>query len=92
LRIRDRIDSDHHPVEIQIKGERKKGNRKGKKRKEWRGVWDREGRNEFIQRIGEIERMRIEKLDELWGEMEGRVKKALREVEEERKKEKKLKL
>lgn len=44
LRIGDRVDSDHHPVEIWIedRGDRKIRKRKGKRK--WRGVWDEEER------------------------------------------------
>lgn len=55
LKIGDRVDSDHHPVEIWIedRGDRKIRKKKGKR--EWRGVWDEEGRKEFKQSLSKIE-------------------------------------
>lgn len=44
LRIGDKIESDHHPLEVYIKG--KQGSRKeGEGVKSYRGVWNEEGRN-----------------------------------------------
>lgn len=50
MRIGDKVDSDHHPVEIWIEDRagRKIGRRKG--RREWRGVWNEEGRKELGKR------------------------------------------
>lgn len=44
MKVRDKIDSDHQPVEIWIRGdkERKREERKG--RTTWKGVWDEEGK------------------------------------------------
>lgn len=48
LEIGEEIDSDHHALEVYIRGEIKKGRReKGRKRREWREIWDEEGREEF---------------------------------------------
>lgn len=91
MRIGDRIDSDHHPIEVKIKGKRGRKCKKNKEEREWRGIWDKEGRCEFRRKMGEIEKMRIDNLGEQWREMEERVNGALREVEEERKEENKLK-
>jgi len=87
MEIGDRIDSDHHPVEVEVKGKEWK-RRKGKgEKKEWRGVWDEEGREVFRQRLGEVEGGRSESSEDIevqWKGMEERLKTALREVEEER--------
>lgn len=51
--IGEKIDSDHHPVEIWIKGEgRKRKENKGKKKvKGWREVWTEEGKRKFERRL-----------------------------------------
>jgi len=89
LRIGDKIDSDHHPVEIKIKGRgrSKKGEKKSKK--EWRGIWDEERRKDFKRRIGRMEELKEGSLEEQWKEVKEKLKKAVREVEEERMGEKK---
>jgi len=46
LEIGDRIESDHHPVELSMKGRTKK-RRKRRIRREWRGCWNEEGRQLF---------------------------------------------
>lgn len=46
MRIRDKVDSDHQPIEVWIKGrERRKQERKGKRGEG--GIWNKEGRNMF---------------------------------------------
>lgn len=55
LRIGDRVDSDHHPVEIWIEDREDRKIRKRKGKREWRGVWDEEGRKEFKRKLGKIE-------------------------------------
>jgi len=90
LRIGDKINSDHHPVEVKVKG-RKRGRMIGKKeRKERRGVWDEEGRKEFRQKLGECGGMRNESIERQWKEMEEKLKRALRELEEKREEEIKI--
>lgn len=50
MKVRDRIDSDHHPVDIWIEGGRVgKGRVRGKNC--WREVWDEEGRESFKQKL-----------------------------------------
>lgn len=52
MKVGDKIDSDHHPVEVWLKGV--KGRRwecRGQERR-WRGVWDEEGSKEFRERVG----------------------------------------
>lgn len=55
MKVEDKIDSDHQPVEIWIRGyeERKREGRK--RRNRWRGVWDEKGREEFRERVGKVE-------------------------------------
>lgn len=57
MKIGDKVDSDHHSVEMVIKG-RDKWRRKVEGSRVWRGVWDKEDCEEFRQRLGgaEIER------------------------------------
>jgi len=64
MKIGDRIDSDYHPVEVKVKGSgRERQIKKGKEKKEWRGVWNEEGRKEFVQRMGKCERRRNEDIE-----------------------------
>lgn len=55
LTIGDRIDSDHHPVEIWLKKEAKRKRSKAVSRKCWKGIWDKEGRINFKQKVGRLE-------------------------------------
>ncbi|EZA48016.1 hypothetical protein X777_14457 [Ooceraea biroi] len=63
MRVADRIDSDHHPVEVRIKGEKsrkreKRGDKKKykllceSKKKEMNDRWEREAEN--VRREGEV--------------------------------------
>jgi len=58
LRIRDRVESDHHPVELwmEVEGarEEKRWKESGTGGKSGRGVWNEEGREEFRKRIENI--------------------------------------
>lgn len=54
MKIGAKIDSDHQPVEVTLRGGME---RRGKGRKEkrlWRGVWDKEGCEEFRERLGKV--------------------------------------
>jgi len=66
LRIGERIDSDHHPVEVKVKGRKRKRMIGKKERKEWRGVWNEEGRKEFRHKLGEFGGMRNESIERQW--------------------------
>lgn len=81
LKIGDKIDSDHHPVEVYVKG-KQESKREGVRNKSCRGVWNEEGRNIFKEKVegigGGNEELSIE--DE-WGIVESRLKEALRETE-----------
>jgi len=48
------------------------------------GVWDEEGRKVFVQKLGKWERRKNESIEEQWKGMEERLRRACREVEEER--------
>lgn len=89
MKIGDKIDSVHQPVEVWLRKEesrRREGRRRGRR---WRGVWE-EGSKVFREKIGGI-KLGEEGLKREWEEMEGKVKKALRETEEERGKERRRK-
>jgi len=89
VRIEDRIDSDHHPVVVEMKERKGRKMIKGKGKKEWRGIWDEEGRREFRKKWGEGEEMKERGIEEQWKELKEGIKRVLREVEEERKDESK---
>ncbi|EFN63364.1 hypothetical protein EAG_05382 [Camponotus floridanus] len=76
MRIGDKVDSDHHPIEIWIREEvRMRGGRKGEKG-DGRVVWDEEGRRIFKRKMKEL-------MEEERGEGEGweEVREAMREAE-----------
>jgi len=72
MRIGDRVDSDHQPIEVWLKGERVRGEGGKVGERLWRGAWSEEGRNRFRQKLGGLE-LRERGLEEEW-EMEGRLK------------------
>lgn len=54
--IKERIESDHHPVVMWMKGKYKsEENRERKKAKSRRGIWEEERIKEFRERRGKIE-------------------------------------
>lgn len=83
LRIGERVDSDSHPVEVWIKGRRKKGEKseRGKGGKNWRGIWNEEGRREFERRMERVRWKGGGRMEQ--EEMEREVREAVREVERE---------
>lgn len=83
MRVGDRVDSDHQPVEVWIKGGRVRRRERGKKRRGWRGVWDEEGRKEFVERLGRVE-TGGEDLEAGRKEVEKRIVEVLEEVEKGR--------
>jgi len=89
MRIGDRIDSDHHLVELWMEGESGKNTgRRGRGRYEeeerrWRGLRDEEGKEVFRRRMEDIE-MGQGGVEEEWERVEGVVREALREGEKER--------
>ncbi|EZA60891.1 hypothetical protein X777_13093 [Ooceraea biroi] len=80
MKIGDKIDSDHQPIEVMIKGTGMK--RRGERGLEkcWRGVWNEKGRREFKECIDTIE-MREREIREDWREMEERFKEAMETAE-----------
>ncbi|XP_011859507.1 PREDICTED: putative golgin subfamily A member 6-like protein 6, partial [Vollenhovia emeryi] len=80
MRIGEKIDSDHHPLEVWIEGE-EQGKERGRKRQETRKVkWDRKGQEEFKERV-KLDREEGKGLEEEWKEVKGKLIKALKEVE-----------
>jgi len=57
----------------------------------WRDVWSEKGRNRFRQKLGGVE-LGERGLEEEWVEMEGKLKGAMKETEEELNKEEKRKV
>jgi len=84
--IGERIDSDHHPVIVWIKGRvRREERRGGGKRLRSREIWNEEGRKEFMEKIGKMGERKVDLQEELeWGM--NRIRKVIEEREEERKK------
>lgn len=80
MRIGDKIDSDHHPLEVWIKGEVKK-KRKGTRRTR-RDVWNEQGKRIFRQKMGKIE-LGGEDLRKKWRRIERRIGEALKEMDKE---------
>lgn len=84
MRIGDKIESDHQPVEVRVKGERSRQGRKEggrmREKKSRRGIWNEEGCRLFRQKM---DRMKSERKDGRmeWEEMKKRIKKAIEEVE-----------
>ncbi|XP_011881271.1 PREDICTED: uncharacterized protein LOC105569421 [Vollenhovia emeryi] len=84
MEIEDKIDSDHQPTVVWLKGHKnKEARRKRTEREGGRGVWDEEGREAFRNKLGEI-KTREGKLDEEIDGMEGRIREAMEKVEGER--------
>lgn len=84
FKIGGKVDSDHQPVEVEIKGElvkRNKGRRKEKNRV-GKGRWNEEGRKVFREKVRRIERKNV-KIKEEWERVEERIREALRETEDE---------
>ncbi|XP_077255453.1 uncharacterized protein LOC143893678 [Temnothorax americanus] len=80
--VGERVDSDHHPLEVVVRrGEEEEGRRGGWKKRS-RGVWNEEGTKRFIEKIGEVEVKEVE-LNKEWEEMEIRITEAIKGVEEE---------
>lgn len=84
LRIGDKVDSDHHPVEVEEfeKGWKQIGKRKERKEGVIRGMWNEEGCQMFKEKIGEIE-MREEEIEKEWERVEEKLKEAMAKTEKE---------
>jgi hypothetical protein len=82
MRVGDKIDSDHHPLKVRMKGRAEKRERSGGKRQS-RGVWSLEGREIFRQRVGRVNEVGKGDLGKEWEEMGERIRGALKETERE---------
>lgn len=82
MRVDDRIDSDHRPIEVWIKGEMWERGKK-RDRKAWRGVWNDERKEIFKQKMERVEIGEGE-LEEEWVEIGERMKEIMKEMELER--------
>ncbi|XP_071576349.1 uncharacterized protein [Temnothorax nylanderi] len=80
--VGDKVDSDHHPLEIVLRRDKEGDGRRRREKKESRGVWNEEGTKRFIGKIGEMKE-KVEELNKEWEEMEARIKEAIKGVEEE---------
>lgn len=62
LRIGESIDSDHHPLEVEIEGGGRGRWKEQKKRNGGQGRrrWDKEGRKDFEEKIGHRDRKRVD--------------------------------
>lgn len=50
MKVGEKVDSDHQPVEVWIRGKRERKREEG-----WKGVWNEEGREAFRESIGKVE-------------------------------------
>src|SRR5436190_10980259 len=83
LRVGDKIDSDHHPIEVEVEGKRVEERRRGREQNRvGRGVWNVEGRKRFREEIERIER-KGRGIEEEWEKMEKGLKEAMSETERE---------
>jgi len=79
------VESDHHPIVIWLKEEKKsERGRKGETKRVFRGVWDEEGRKTFREKLGRIEAVGGE-IREVIERTEGRMRKIIEEIEREKK-------
>lgn len=85
MRIVDKIDSDHHPVEVWMGGKMERKRRGERIEGVRRVIWDEEDREVFRKK------MALEKtMGEAWGDMELRIKKTMKVTEEEQGKRKRI--
>ncbi|XP_071572942.1 uncharacterized protein [Temnothorax nylanderi] len=91
MTVGDRVDSDHHPLEVVLRRESVERDRGRGWKKRSRGVWNEEGAKVFMEKIGKVEE-RGEELNREWEVMESRIVEALKGVEEELKGSKKEKV
>jgi len=81
MKIGDKVDSDHHPLEIWIEGETQRRREKDKEQEIRKEVWDSQGRERFRKSL-RLERREGKEIDEEWREIEKKIKKALKIVGE----------
>lgn len=84
LEAEGRVKSDHHPVVVWIEGKwnsRKRERREG--RRQWRGVWDERGKENFKRELGSIE-WKEKEIERKIKRMTKRMRKVIRKEEESR--------
>lgn len=66
LEVGENVDSDHHPLIVWVRGklEREQRKREGERIRR-RGLWSEEGRTQFKERLGMIERGKGELQEEI---------------------------
>lgn len=83
MRVEDKVDSDHQPLEVWIKGGSEKGQGRERKRIGVReGMWGGEGGEIFRSNLGGLE-LGKRGIEDKWKEGEKRVKVAMEVIEEE---------
>lgn len=83
MKIGERIDSDHQPVEVWIKGEAEKRRRNGGKQGAGRVIWDGETREVFREKLKMV-KTEGKSVEEEWGEKEEKIRGVLKEMEKQR--------
>lgn len=83
LKIGNKVDSDHHPLEVWVQEMIQKKKKSEKNQEIERMVWNRE--KLFREKL-KIKRKERKDVEEEWGEMERKIKKALKEIGVEQKK------
>lgn len=71
IRMGDKIDSDHQPVEVTMRKRGRDREKQGRKERPWKGIWDKEGREKFRKKL-EAEKRCEEKMETGRREMEKR--------------------
>lgn len=66
MKIGDKADSNHHPIELWVEGKTHRSRKEGKK--QIRINWNREGREWFKEKL-KIEREQKNKIDEEWSKI-----------------------
>lgn len=81
MRVGNKVDSNHQPVEVWIKGEEEK-EVGGRKRRRWRGTWNEKGSDRFIKKLENI-KLGDGKIGEEWDKVERKIKEAMKKTESE---------
>lgn len=56
IKVRNKIDSDHLPVQITINGREREKEKQGGREQFWREMWDRKGKEQFSDELGNVAR------------------------------------
>lgn len=80
-RVGDRMESDHHALEVKIGNDGERSGREGEEGKKWERSMESGGPERFRQKVGGLQ-------GKGWAEVEETLKKALKETERELRKEK----